>query len=401
MKGLSRQRTEDPRHPRVRLAVGVAVVCAVGLVGTALARAWTSPNLTPPVDVVISMGDGGAIVSVNIENVYPGRSEARRFVMALDRYSLSAHPMVAFDDPEDFEQGCNEPESNSGDVSCGDAAGQGELSTQMDVVVAASRAGNEGTGSGCPASPTWTYVSRVRTLAEAINESPLDLLPGGLLAAGEKLCVEFRFSLPREADNLVQSDLVRFDIKFAAEQNTLANPEIKDLAVKRLQDALPTGDTMLDRVIPKAIDRIRASLAPELWLDDTHLSEHGKKVYDRERQAAHELLKGYTGHDAVADVRGWLVGVDARLAATAIADAREAYDRAIAARVRASRKASAAQTSLTQAATELQRANAAMSAGDTDVALGDYDKAILDFREARTRGERSLSLALEALALLR
>ena len=175
-----------------RLAVMVAFIGAVGLAGTAFARAWTSTDLAPDVDVVISMGDGGAIVPITIERMYPGKSETHRFVMALDRYSLSAHPSIVIADLEDFEQACIRPELGSGDGTCSDGEGQGELSTQLTTAVATARATGDGTGKlVCPPSPTWINVSAESILA-SIVDTPLPLLSGGTIAAGQGLCVEFK-----------------------------------------------------------------------------------------------------------------------------------------------------------------------------------------------------------------
>jgi predicted extracellular nuclease len=68
--------------------------------------------------------------------------------------------------------------------------------------------------------------------------------------------------------------------------------EIKEDTRDNLAMLLPTGDSQTDHRIEKAIDRIDQSLDPHLWETDLTLhTKMGKKVFDWEQQAVHELLK--------------------------------------------------------------------------------------------------------------
>jgi hypothetical protein len=105
----------------------------------------------------------------------------------------------------------------------------------------------------------------------------------------------------------------------------------KLIVVDNLQRLLPTGDKKTDHRIEEAIEHIQKSLnidpkdggqwkKHELWLDDTHLdSKHGKKVFDEEKKAVHELMKIDTP-DVSAEINA-LVAADEALAQTAIDDA--------------------------------------------------------------------------------
>ena len=385
---------------QLRRAWILGLVALAAVLASAVAVAWTSPDLAPEVSVTLTDPSGSVAVPVTVEDIYPGANATHRYVLALDTYSLSAHPALVVEDVVDLEQGCNRPEQSAGDDSCGTANDDGELSLQLRLAVAVTRAATGSAGLTCPTSPIWAVVSSSRSLV-SYEGAPVNLAPSALLA-GEGLCIELRLELPAAADNLVQTDMARFTLRFVAEQTVVANQEVKRLAISRLEDALPTGDKTLDQVIPKAITRIQQSLAPDLWIDDTHLTESGKHVYDRERQAAHELLKPYERNEAVADVEGWLVGVDARISAVSIAEAEDALGDATAALAGAPPKArKSATTTITQATTELTRARQAMDAGDASAAIGAYDTAITRFREARERAVRARSLALGALATLR
>jgi len=105
--------------------------------------------------------------------------------------------------------------------------------------------------------------------------------------------------------------------------------------------ALPlTGDKKIDDGIKKAIEHIQRSIdidpkhpekepKHELWLDDDHLDpKHGKKVFDKEKKAVHELMEIVKAQsDYATDAQtaiDTLVGVDALLAQTAIDEAIDA-----------------------------------------------------------------------------
>lgn len=52
-----------------------------------------------------------------------------------------------------------------------------------------------------------------------------------------------------------------------------------------------TGDKTVDRELNEAIRHVKASLAPSLWADDLHLTDHGKRVFEEEQRAVQELTK--------------------------------------------------------------------------------------------------------------
>ena len=58
-----------------------------------------------------------------------------------------------------------------------------------------------------------------------------------------------------------------------------------------LNELTPTGNDKDDKAIQKAIEAIDKSLSPDQWLDDSHLSSKGKKVFDEEKKAVNELQK--------------------------------------------------------------------------------------------------------------
>jgi hypothetical protein len=82
-----------------------------------------------------------------------------------------------------------------------------------------------------------------------------------------------------------------------------------------------TGDRRTDRKIEQAIKEIEDSLDPQLWLDDSHLTDKGKKVFHEEREAANKLTQIKDPPAEVASVLDAFVVADQALARTAIDEA--------------------------------------------------------------------------------
>jgi hypothetical protein len=96
---------------------------------------------------------------------------------------------------------------------------------------------------------------------------------------------------------------------------------LKQDAVASLRALLPTGDHEADRKIERAIKEIEDSLDPELWVDDSHLTDKGRKVFHEEREAANKLMQIEDPPTEVASVLDALVAADQALARTAIDEA--------------------------------------------------------------------------------
>jgi len=142
-----------------------------------------------------------------------------------------------------------------------------------------------------------------------------------------------------------------------------------EVSIAALQGALPTGDAKADKRIEKAITRLEQSLNSDYWVDDENLDpKEGKKVFDRERQAVHELMNV---DEAIADVSSYvdaIVGADQTLAQKAIDDAilaggdQERIDKAVA---------------------EMAKATA-------EEADGDFYKAVYHYRKAWQEAQKAL-----------
>ena len=101
-----------------------------------------------------------------------------------------------------------------------------------------------------------------------------------------------------------------------------ATPRIlKQDAVATLQALLPTGDADADMKINRAIHEIGESLAPQLWVDDSHLTDLGRRVFHEEKEAARALTRIVNPPAGVAGVIDSLVAADRGLARIAVDEA--------------------------------------------------------------------------------
>jgi hypothetical protein len=96
---------------------------------------------------------------------------------------------------------------------------------------------------------------------------------------------------------------------------------LKQDAVASLQALLPTGDDQADRKIQRTIHEINETLEPQLWLDDSHLTDRGRRVFHEEKEAARALTRILNPPTVVASVLDSLAAADEALARTAIDEA--------------------------------------------------------------------------------
>jgi hypothetical protein len=101
-----------------------------------------------------------------------------------------------------------------------------------------------------------------------------------------------------------------------------ATPRIlKQDAVATLQALLPTGDADADMKINRAIHEIGESLASQLWVDDSHLTDLGRRVFHEEKEAARALTRIVNPPAGVAGIIDSLVAADRAIARIAVDEA--------------------------------------------------------------------------------
>jgi hypothetical protein len=136
-----------------------------------------------------------------------------------------------------------------------------------------------------------------------------------------------------------------------------------------LRDLIALRSTVSDKKsvhkLDEAIDKLRDSLDPALWLDSSHpRAKRGNKVFQKEKQCVHklqELMKDKKSTIADATLQGLidrLVAIDRMLAAIAIDEASSGK------------------------LTELEKAKDELAKGDADALKGKPDKAIGHYRKA-------------------
>ncbi len=201
---------------------------------------------------------------------------------------------------------------------------------------------------------------------------------------------------------------------------------LKREAAEALAEVLPTGDSDLDDALAEAIERIEASLADELWLDDQHLSADGKEVFKEEKKAAKELLElagdddSDSGSDSDSDsdtlspdvedavvlALGNLAVADDKLASTALDEAAAAADAAGCPPDAGGSGDSDSDSDSDSGGCDCAKARDEIAKGEEDlaraaddVADGEIDKAIDRYRKAWEHAQKALA-ALVACPLI-
>jgi hypothetical protein len=150
---------------------------------------------------------------------------------------------------------------------------------------------------------------------------------------------------------------------------TATPKQAKAHALTALSSVLPTGSRYYDKLINHAIGSIEDSLNPAYWVDDTHLTDKGNKVFDEEKKAVKDLLRVRgTAEAGVRVVIAALVGADETLAGTAIADA----------------------IALGGSERYIAKAQAEMEKAEYDLARRSYDKAIDHYKKAWEYAQKAL-----------
>ena len=136
----------------------------------------------------------------------------------------------------------------------------------------------------------------------------------------------------------------------------------------------PTGDKKTDDRIEKAIEHVEKSLADELWLDDSHLSEKGKKVFDEEEKAVKELMK-IQQPDVSGAISSLVYDADEVLALVAIEEAVAAAQAAGCPLGSEDRKCKKVLGEIVKAQEEMVKAQKELDKGKPDKAIDHYKKA--------------------------
>lgn len=132
-----------------------------------------------------------------------------RYVVVKNKGNVDATLSYGIAGLGDLENGCVEPEASAGDVTCGDQAGSGELSGQLEAQVSEFKSVVRSGRSQCVDEPTGRNDkgATLKALAGGLTDStiPVD--------HNSAVCLRFAFSVPDRTDNnLVQSDSSTFTV---------------------------------------------------------------------------------------------------------------------------------------------------------------------------------------------
>ncbi|TAL21267.1 MAG: hypothetical protein EPN99_07895 [Frankiales bacterium] len=213
--------------PRIALAAAAVLASSGALLMTATAP--PAGALDPgTVQTVVVGGPSAAVLPLQVDRLYPGVGTHARFVVRRGSSWSGGTFAAAVADVEDLERGCNRPEQNAGDVTCGAGSDQGELSDQLLV-----NAGWSSDVAGCATAP----IPAAGTSMQLASGVPF--VPPAALAAGDA-CLVLALHLPIEADNLVQSDLVRFALRIGLQDAVLGGLSVPPTDVRGQASTSPS-----------------------------------------------------------------------------------------------------------------------------------------------------------------
>lgn len=183
---------------RLAATLGAALVLAMGPSATAAAD-----------DMVTTVRDtaGSVLLGITVDGLYP--TDVREHTVFIDIAPTVATgtAAVVVEGVLDQENGCNDPEIDDGDLTCGND--QGELSSQLQMTVTPGRT-TGGLTPGCAAdaavpATTGTLASLQGQVIEVGEASAV---------LGRSVCFVLRQELPDQADNnLTQTDHATYDLR--------------------------------------------------------------------------------------------------------------------------------------------------------------------------------------------
>lgn len=217
------------------VATSAALVGLLASAGTTLA-ASPSTSLSPGAVQTITIGGSSDVVlPIQVDRLYPGAATSARFILQRGAGFSGGTFAVGIDEVKDLERDCNPPEVDSGDTTCGGGDDQGELSGQITV-------GHSWFPPGTSCEAADTPVTGV-----PLGSAALELAPAALSAADE-VCLVIGLILPFSANNLVQTDLVRFDLRLGLQDVTLVTDIGPDGPLRPTHPPSPAASSSPDAV---------------------------------------------------------------------------------------------------------------------------------------------------------
>jgi hypothetical protein len=216
----------------LRTMTGVTLVLLslslLGLVGTAAAQ------VAPAVELRIVDEQGDEVERISASGMYPTRTvEHTLFVDLVGEVPESAVALELFN-LRDYENGCNRPEIEAGDVTCGPGPDQGELSSQLEVGISV------GAVTGESAAPTCAGPTQVAPIGMRLDQLEDQVIPVGATDGVASVCVVLSLHFPSlPENNLAQGDTAMFDLRVGLTEVVPAG--------ERAGDGTDVADTVVSR----------------------------------------------------------------------------------------------------------------------------------------------------------
>ena len=189
------------------------MLLAVAIAGMALGLGAPAVGDVDQGRIVLG-GDGTTAIPIEFVNLAPGVPVSSVVAVELEQDHPDASIVIVIEDVVDYERRCVDAEEVAGDRSCGEAAGNGELSRQLDIAI--EDLGPTTAGQACP---TGTGIPLTSGRVHAVENQIV--LVAEALSGGQGRCLRLTFEVPDlPENNAMQSDETRFDLRFGTELTT-------------------------------------------------------------------------------------------------------------------------------------------------------------------------------------
>lgn len=172
-------------------------------------------------DLKVDNQDDPNVVHVTLSNMKPGATASYMWTLS-NTGSLTGDPWVEINNVQNYDNDCNEPETDEPDGSCGNPGpGEGELGDYLMMKLNAPGSVGYiyphgppciGAGNQC----TLNYWSTLGDLSSFDGQVWDTIAPSSILAGPMVL----EFEIPTSVGNIIQSDSVEFDVVFHLDQVT-------------------------------------------------------------------------------------------------------------------------------------------------------------------------------------
>lgn len=210
-----------------RILLSLVVLVLAGTAAVGATRAYFSDTETSTdntlasgtLDLKVDDKEDANVVHVTLSDMKPGQTASYNWTLS-NSGSLSGKPWVEITNLRNYDNGCNDPEEETPDTTCGDPGlGDGELGANLLMKLNApgsvgyvypNHASCVG-GNQCPLN----YWNSLGHIDEVVDGQVWDTIAASSTLAGPMV---LEFVVPSTTGNIIQSDSVKFDLVFHLEQ---------------------------------------------------------------------------------------------------------------------------------------------------------------------------------------